>query len=175
MVPPRVVPGLLLVVLACGDGKGGSPTCPNVYSSVGPYPLPDAKVCSPMPDCNVCRPGSLCAAGTVSGQASAGVFTDSFGPLNTICSPSCSSDQDCSTLSFLAVNTSSGVPYSTSTNKETWTCLQGRCAVALVVTGGGSLCGTGCPAGCCAVGSGGGAVCCGGAFCSGNCIGTPCC
>ena len=142
-----------LLITACsggGGGDGGGASATAALSTLcGPrFDLTAGKSCD----------GGLCKSGLVNGSAddNSGPFSMSFFSSDSMCTKTCNTSADCQGILFTTANNVTVV-------KENWACLStssGKfCAVSVnAPTGGGNSCTP-----------------CGGAFCSGNCIGCPQC
>jgi hypothetical protein len=141
------------VVAGCsggGGGDGGGAAATAALSTLcGPaYNFTAGKSCD----------GGLCKSGLVYGDANdnTGPYSMGFSFNDGMCTRVCSTSADCQGISFATAN-------NVTVAVEHWTCMTtssgNYCAVSVSApTGGGNSC-TGC----------------GGAFCSGNCIGCPGC
>jgi hypothetical protein len=130
-----------------GPAQGGGASTAPLSTLCGPdYNLLGQRAC----------PEALCRAGTVSGDAADGAYGMRFSSDDGICTKRCSTTTDCQGISFAATN-------GLTVASETWSCAtvgsEQLCAVAVTAPPGGSD-----P---CAI--------CGGAICSGDCIGCPQC
>lgn len=140
------------VLTACGKSGGSGSTAPQT-ALLG-------TLCGPSRNLLAGRscPGGLCKSGLVVGSAddNAGPYSMTFSASDCICTRACNTAADCQGISLAAANNLTVVA-------ENWTCgatSSGKyCAVSTTApSGGGNSCSI-----------------CGGAFCSGNCIGCPQC
>ena len=147
------VVSMALVVTACGGGGEGS-------GGTAPGSAGLSTLCGPRFDLTAGRscPGGLCESGVVFGSAAdnAGPYSMGFASSDAMCTKKCSATADCQGISFATTN-------SVTVVAENWTCLTTStgsfCAVSVTApSGGGNSCSI-----------------CGGAFCSGDCIGCPQC
>jgi hypothetical protein len=142
-----------VALAGCGGGGGGEDAAVTANAVLG-------TICSPMFSLSVRCPGALCKSGVVFGDANetAGPYSISFPTSTAMCTKSCTAPGDCQGMSFATANRANLIIAS-----EAWTCL---------TTAAGSYCSVSVKAP-----AGGGNSCspCGGAFCSGNCIGCPQC
>jgi hypothetical protein len=141
----------LAPLVSCGGGGGAN----NASSTAALSTL-----CGPRYDhtAGFSCPNSLCKSGLVYGSADdkAGPWSLGFISSDSLCTKACTTTADCQGISFAAANNVTVVV-------ENWTCMTtstGKyCAVSVnAPTGGGNSCTP-----------------CGGAFCSGSCIGCPGC
>jgi len=137
--------------VSCGGGGGGNSA--TATAALG-------TLCGPRYDltAGLSCPASLCKSGVVYGSAddNAGPWSLGFFNTDAMCTKACTTTADCQGISFVTANNVTVVA-------ENWTCMttaSGKyCAVSVnAPTGGGNACTP-----------------CGGAFCSGNCIGCPGC
>lgn len=149
-----LVLSMAILLAACsggGGGDGGNSAAATAQLSTlcGPrYDLTAGKSCD----------GGLCKNGLVYGSAddNTGPYSMGFISSDSLCTKVCSTNSDCQGISFVTANNVTVVA-------ENWTCMTSGpakyCAVSVnAPTGGGNSCTP-----------------CGGAFCSGNCIGCPGC
>jgi hypothetical protein len=150
-----LVSALLFFLITCGGGGGDEN---GGWVSVASTPAVLGTLCGPRFDyagSGGCTQGS-CTSGVVSGSA-LDIGSMTFNTRDKMCTKVCNTDADCQGISFTQANKG------TTVATQSWTCLTtstGKyCAVSMTIpSSGGDSC------------SG-----CGGAFCSGNCIGCPQC
>ena len=143
-----------LLLTACGGGGGGNgggitSGTAALSTLCGPaYDFTEGKSCD----------GGLCKSGLVNGDAddNSGPYSMDFSSNDRMCTKTCNTDSDCQGISFESAN-------NVTVAAEHWICMttdsEKYCAVSVSApAGGGDSC------------SG-----CGGAFCSGDCIGCPQC
>jgi predicted small secreted protein len=146
---------LLMAVLltACGSGGGGgsdggnsAPATAKLSTLCGSrFNLTEGRSC----------PDDLCKSGIVAGTA-VDIGTLTFSSGDAMCTKRCNTANDCQGISFATTN-------NLTVAAENWACMSTStgnfCAVSVTTpSGGGDSCSI-----------------CGGAFCSGNCIGCPQC
>ncbi len=165
-----LMPFLLLLCFPEEDadiGESTSDQCENdEYSTVQTYPYADAKMC-PEPDtdsCNPCKTGSVCKSDVFSGKVyTLGGKASMYLNGGWFCTKSCSADSDCSSMDVASVN-------GYTVNKQSWSCksfADGKFCSVTTEASSASSCGS--------CGTDNAGSCCGGAYCSGACSGSPCC